>query len=148
MKRLAGWADAHYLELAPHNVGGPVATAANVQFAAATPNVRVVEHFNDFADPWVMTLVDEAPTVSPDDGCFGVSERPGLGVRLDRDVCAEHPATGGRIQLFVARLGEAGRGRRRARLTGAGAGRGRWPASERDPGPRPATPRPPIRPAR
>ncbi|HEX7473975.1 MAG TPA: mandelate racemase/muconate lactonizing enzyme family protein [Candidatus Limnocylindrales bacterium] len=101
MKRLAGWADAHDLELAPHNVCGPVATAANIQFAAATPNVRILEHFNDFADPWVMTLVDEAPTVSREDGCFGVSDRPGLGVRLDHDVCAAHPATGARLQLFV-----------------------------------------------
>jgi len=101
MKRLAGWADAHGLELAPHNVCGPVATAANVQFAAATPNVRILEHFNDFADPWVLSLVDEAPTVSREDGCFGVSDRPGLGLRLDHDVCAEHPATGGRLQLFV-----------------------------------------------
>ena len=101
MKRLAGWAEAHYLELAPHNVCGPVATAANVQFAAATPNVRILEHFNDFADPWVMTLVDEPPTVDRADGCFGVPERPGLGLRLDHDVCAEHPATGGRLQLFV-----------------------------------------------
>jgi galactonate dehydratase len=102
MKRLAGWADAHYLELAPHNVCGPVATAANVQFAAATPNVRILEHFNDFADPWVMTLVDEAPTVDRADGCFGVSERPGLGLRLNHAVAAAHPATGGRLQLFVA----------------------------------------------
>ena len=101
MKRLAGWADAHYLELAPHNVCGPVATAANVQFAAATPNVRILEHFNDFADPWVMTLVDEAPTVAREDGAFAVSDRPGLGLRLDHDVAAEHPATGGRLQLFV-----------------------------------------------
>ena len=50
MRRLAGWTEAHYLTLAPHNVGGPVATAANVHFAAATRNVDIVEHFNDFAD--------------------------------------------------------------------------------------------------
>ena len=51
MKRLAGWADAHYLLLAPHNVCGPVGTMANVHFAVATPNYKVLEHFNDFADP-------------------------------------------------------------------------------------------------
>jgi galactonate dehydratase len=33
MKHLAGWADAHYLLLAPHNVCGPVGTMANVHFA-------------------------------------------------------------------------------------------------------------------
>ncbi len=58
MRRLAGWTEAHYLTLAPHNVGGPVATAANVHFAAATRNVDILEHFNDFADPWVSELVD------------------------------------------------------------------------------------------
>ena len=58
MKHLAGWADAHYLLLAPHNVCGPVGTMANVHFAVATPNYKVLEHFNDFADPWVQDLVD------------------------------------------------------------------------------------------
>ncbi|MGH3666380.1 MAG: mandelate racemase/muconate lactonizing enzyme family protein, partial [Egibacteraceae bacterium] len=62
-------------------------------------NYKVLEHFNDFADPWVSQLVDHAPTVESD-GCFALSQRPGLGVTLDRDACAEHPATGGRLRLF------------------------------------------------
>jgi galactonate dehydratase len=99
MKRLAGWADAYYLLLAPHNVCGPVGTMANLHFAVATPNYKVLEHFNDFADSWVDTLVDHAPRVEAD-GCFGVPERPGLGVKLNHDVCAAHPRTGGRIKLF------------------------------------------------
>jgi galactonate dehydratase len=101
MRRLAGWTEAHYLTLAPHNVGGPVATAANVHFAVATRNVDIVEHFNDFADTWVSELVDAAPAVDPLDGCFAVPERPGLGLRLDHDACARHPRTGARLQLFV-----------------------------------------------
>jgi galactonate dehydratase len=101
MRRLAGWTEAHYLTLAPHNVGGPVATAANVHFAVATRNVDIVEHFNDFADVWVSELVDAAPSVDPVDGCFALPERPGLGLRLDHDACARHPRTGARLQLFV-----------------------------------------------
>ena len=101
MRRLAGWTEAHYLTLAPHNVGGPVATAANVHLAVATRNVDIVEHFNDFADGWVSELVDHAPTVDAVDGCFGVRERPGLGVRLDHDACARHPRTSARLRLFV-----------------------------------------------
>jgi galactonate dehydratase len=101
MRRLAGWTEAHYLTLAPHNVGGPVATAANVHFAVATRNVDVVEHFNDFADAWVSELVDHAPAVDPSDGCFGLPEGPGLGLHLDHDACARHPYTGARLQLFV-----------------------------------------------
>jgi len=102
MKHLAGWADAHYLLLAPHNVCGPVGTMANVHFAVATPNYKVLEHFNDFADPWVHDLVDHPPRVSVDDGCFGLPDRPGLGVRLNHDACAAHPRSGGRINLFEA----------------------------------------------
>ncbi len=101
LRRLAGWADAYYLQMAPHNVCGPVGTAANVHFGVATPNYKVLEHFNDAADPWVAQLVDEAPAVGAD-GCFAAPTRPGLGVRLDRSVCAEHPATGGRLHLFVS----------------------------------------------
>jgi galactonate dehydratase len=100
MKRLAGWADAYYLPMAPHNVGGPVATMANVHFAVATPNYKVLEHFNDFSDPWVKTLVDAGPEVDRGDGCFAVPTRPGLGVKLNHEVCAAHPPTGGRIKLF------------------------------------------------
>ena len=102
MKQLAGWAAAHYLLMAPHNVCGPVGTMANVHFAVATPNYKVLEHFNDFADPWVHDLVDYSPRVSVDDGCFALPERPGLGVRLNHDVCRAHPRTGGRIKLFEA----------------------------------------------
>lgn len=99
MKRLAGWASAYQLPLAPHNVCGPVGTMANLHLAASTPNHRVLEHFNDFADPWVAQLVDEPSRVDAD-GCFEVPERPGLGLTLDHDACAEHPPTGGTIRLF------------------------------------------------
>lgn len=99
MTRLAGWASAYQLQLAPHNVCGPVGTMANVHLAAATTNYRVLEHFNDFADPWVFQLVDEPPRVDAD-GCFTVPDRPGLGLTLDHDACAEHPGTGGVIRLF------------------------------------------------
>jgi galactonate dehydratase len=101
LRRLAAWAEAYELPLAPHNVCGPVGTAANVHFAVATPNVAIVEHFNDFADSWVQELVDAPPTVDPDDGCFPLPTTPGLGVRLDHDVCAEHPRTGGKVFLFT-----------------------------------------------
>jgi galactonate dehydratase len=102
MKRLAGWADAYGLILAPHNVCGPVGTMANLHFAVATPNYKVLEHFNDFADSWVHDLVTGGPRIDASDGCFVAPERPGLGVALDHDACARHPSTGARIRLFEA----------------------------------------------
>jgi galactonate dehydratase len=100
MKRLAGWADVYGLLMAPHNVCGPVGTMANLHFAVATPNYKVLEHFNDFADSWVHDLVDQSPRVDPADGCFLAPQRPGLGLKLNHEVCAKHPRSGGRIKLF------------------------------------------------
>lgn len=102
VKRIAGWADAHSQLLAPHNVCGPVGTMANVHFAVSTPNYKVLEHFNDFADAWVQELVDVAPEVDARDGCFALPDRPGLGVRLNHEACRAHPRTGGRLKLFEA----------------------------------------------
>jgi galactonate dehydratase len=100
LRRLAGWAEAYELPLAPHNVCGPVGTLANIHFAVATPNYLILEHFNDFADTWVNELVDEAPAIDPVDGCFLAPDAPGLGIRLDHEACAEHPRTHSGIFLF------------------------------------------------
>ena len=100
LRRLAAWAEAYELPLAPHNVCGPVGTAANIHFAVATSNYLVLEHFNDFADTWVADLVDAAPAIDPCDGCFPLPTLPGLGARLDHEACAEHPRTHAGIFLF------------------------------------------------
>jgi galactonate dehydratase len=99
--KLAGWAEAYGLLMAPHNVAGPVGTMANLHFAVACPNYKVLEHFNDFADPWVADVVAGAPRVDPADGCFGLPTAPGLGVRLDRERAAEHPRTRARFNLVA-----------------------------------------------
>jgi galactonate dehydratase len=101
MRKLAACAEAYGLPLAPHNVCGPVGTAANVHLAVATPNYKVLEHFNDFADPWVKDLVDQAPTVEPTTGAFTLPEAPGLGVRLNHEECARHPRTNAHFNLFA-----------------------------------------------
>jgi galactonate dehydratase len=89
-RKLAATAETSYVLVAPHNVGGPVATAANLHLAACTPNFKIQEHFNDFADAWVRDVAPGLPEVG-DDGCFPVPDAPGLGVRVDWDAVAEHP---------------------------------------------------------
>ncbi|MBC7236955.1 MAG: mandelate racemase/muconate lactonizing enzyme family protein, partial [Chloroflexi bacterium] len=42
-KKVAGWAEAHYIDLMPHNPLGPVCTAASVHLAAAVPNFAWLE---------------------------------------------------------------------------------------------------------
>jgi len=88
-RKLAAWAESYYMLMAPHNVCGPVATAANLHLAACTPNFKIQEHFNDFADAWVKGAVLQYPEVV--DGYFSLPEGPGLGVTINEDFIAAHP---------------------------------------------------------
>lgn len=88
-KKLAAWADAYYTLIAPHNVGGPVSTAAALHLAACTPNFKIQEHFNDFAEPYVKEAARGVPEVV--DGSFSLPQGPGLGVTLDEEVFKAHP---------------------------------------------------------
>jgi galactonate dehydratase len=87
-KKLAAWAEVYYILVAPHNVGGPVSTAAALHFAASTPNFKIQEHFNDFAEDWVKAAAPGNPEVS--DGYFALPQGPGLGVKLDEAVIEGH----------------------------------------------------------
>ncbi|MEE1795562.1 mandelate racemase/muconate lactonizing enzyme family protein [Streptomyces sp. BE308] len=100
-RKLAATAETHYTLLAPHNVGGSVLTAATLQLAACTPNFKILEHFNDFADADIKQVVRGAPQVDPDTGCFEVSHAPGLGVELDEDAAAEFPQQRARFDLWA-----------------------------------------------
>lgn len=97
-KKLAAWAEAYYMLVAPHNVGGPVSTAANLHLAACTPNFKIQEFFNDFADAEVMQAAPGVPPVV--DGYFALPEGPGLGVTLNEDFIKEHPRQEFHFNLF------------------------------------------------
>ncbi len=98
-KKLAGAAEMHYMLMAPHNVGGPISTAANVHLAATTINFKIQEHFNDFADPFVKGYAPGLPEV--ENGYFALPDKPGLGVELDRDVLARYPRADVNFNLFA-----------------------------------------------
>jgi galactonate dehydratase len=97
-RKLAAWADTYYVLMAPHNVGGPIATAAALHLAACTPNFKIQEHFNDFDDPCVLASAPGLPKVV--DGHFPLPNGPGLGVTLDEAVVAAHPEQNIHFNLF------------------------------------------------
>jgi len=98
-RKLAATAETYFVPVAPHNVGGSVLTAANLQLAACTPNFKILEHFNDFADEEVKQAVTGGPEVR--DGFFELTDRPGLGVELNVEFVEEHPFTGAHFDLFA-----------------------------------------------
>ena len=97
-RKISAWAEAYYVQVAPHNVGGPVSTAAALHLAACTPNFKIQEHFNDFAESYVKEAAPGNPEVI--DGYFALPDGPGLGVELDEDVVAEHPRREIHFDLF------------------------------------------------
>lgn len=98
-KKLAAWAEMYYVLVAPHNVGGPVSTAAALHFAASTSNFKIQEHFNDFTEEWVKAAAPGNPEVV--DGYFALPQGPGLGVRLNEEVIREHPKQRVFFNLFA-----------------------------------------------
>jgi galactonate dehydratase len=98
-RKLAATAETHHVLVAPHNVGGPVLTAANLHVAACTTNFKIQEFFNDFADSDILLCAPGLPAVV--NGTFSIPEGPGLGVTLDLDYVAEHPTQGAHFDLFA-----------------------------------------------
>ena len=87
LRRIAAHAETHYIQVAPHNPNGPVATAANLHFAAATPNFLVLEYARK--TPYFERMLVEPLVVK--DGHFELPTGPGLGIELDFDYIAKHP---------------------------------------------------------
>jgi galactonate dehydratase len=98
-KKIAAMAEAHGLLVAPHNVGASVSTAAALHLAACTPNLKVQEYFNDFAEPHVRECASGLPAVT--DGYFPLPSGPGLGVTFREDVVREHPYRRQHFNLFA-----------------------------------------------
>lgn len=87
LRRIAAMAEIYHIRLAPHNPKGPVATAANIHLAAATPNFLILEH------AWPHPLFDEVQTepMQLSNSYYGLPTKPGLGVDLDEEAVLSHP---------------------------------------------------------
>ena len=88
-KKIASTAEIYSIMVAPHNVGGVISTLAAIHLCFTLRNVKILEHFNDFADPFVKEAANFYPEVK--DGFFSVPEKPGWGVELNEDFILSHP---------------------------------------------------------
>ena len=89
--QVANLALAHGSVIAPHQSGGPVATAVCLQLAAAVPNFLIQEHFDAFNDSWTFDLVTWRPSVDASTGHLSLPNAPGLGIDLNIDAIKAHP---------------------------------------------------------
>ena len=92
-RKIADYADLHYIPMAMHGNGGCLATIAAAHVAAASRNFLGLEyHFIE--TKWIGEFVRREGVPLFSDGYIHLTDAPGLGVELDREVCEKHLAPG------------------------------------------------------
>jgi 2-dehydro-3-deoxyphosphogalactonate aldolase len=99
-KKIAGMAEAHYAQIAPHLYCGPVEGAANVQLAACSPNFLILESIQTWGGFHARIL--KTP-IRWEQGYVLPPAAPGLGVELDEEVALAHPYEGAALHLEMGR---------------------------------------------
>ena len=98
-KKIAGMAEVHHVQIAPHLYCGPVVGGANIQLATATPNFLILEGIEDWGGFHAQIL---KKPIRFEDGHVVPPNEPGLGVELNEEVAAAHPYTGDMLHLEMA----------------------------------------------
>ena len=98
-KKIAGMAEAHYAQIAPHLYCGPIEGAANVQIATASPNFLILESIRRWDGFHARIL--KTP-MRWEEGYVIPPEAPGIGVELDEDVARAHPYSDDHLHLEPA----------------------------------------------
>lgn len=86
--KVAGWSEAHYVDMMPHNPLGPICTAATVHFCAAIANMAWLE---TRASPGELYHGFDNPEFFPghyqlEGAYYRVSDKPGLGIDVNEDL--------------------------------------------------------------
>jgi L-alanine-DL-glutamate epimerase-like enolase superfamily enzyme len=89
-KKIAAWAEAYQIGIAPHNNSGPVATAASAHLAATLPNFVLLE-VPSHVPAWEEDLLRGTAIVQGGGVTLErLRARPGLGIEFDEAVARRH----------------------------------------------------------
>ena len=99
-KKIAAYAEAHHVQIAPHCYCGPIVGAANIQLAATLPNFLILESIGTWGG-FHETLLKRK--IEWRDGHVIPPTEPGLGVELDEEVCEAHPWEDDELHLEMSR---------------------------------------------
>ena len=83
--KVAGWSEAHYVDLMPHNPLGPICTAATIHMSAAVANFSWLETRVNPGDLYGGGAGDDIFTTQPrlSGAVYPVTNAPGLGIEID-----------------------------------------------------------------
>jgi galactonate dehydratase len=88
--KVASLAEAHYIDLMPHNPLGPICTAASVHMSAAVPNFAWLEHRVSPGEDIKSQDDDLFPTqIELEGSMLRVPDAPGLGVEFNEELAGE-----------------------------------------------------------
>ena len=90
-KKIAGMAEAHYAQIAPHLYCGPIEAAANIQLDTCSPNFLIQESIETFGGFHAEILKEP---IKWEEGYIIPPTKPGLGVELNEEVATNNPYTG------------------------------------------------------
>ena len=82
--KVAGWAEAHYVDLMPHNPLGPICVAATSHLASSVPNfswLEIRESPGESTGFYNKEIFPVQPDIQP--GKVILSDAPGLGIEVD-----------------------------------------------------------------
>lgn len=85
-RKVAGWCEAHYIDMMPHNPLGPICAAATAQFCTAINNFVAQEH--QLRKTYPSDLFPVQLELEKDH--LLVTDRPGLGVEFNEDAAADY----------------------------------------------------------
>jgi len=90
--KIAAAAEAHEVNVAPHNFYGHLCSMMNAHFAAAVPNLRIMEIDIDRL-PWDAELFTHVPAI--ENGALVLPDRPGWGTEPNEAAVRARPPQGG-----------------------------------------------------
>lgn len=88
-RKIAAMAEAHFIQVAPHNPLSWVNTLASLHLDMAIPNFLLQEFVTD-PQPWMDELVRDPLPLEPG-GYMRAPDKPGLGIELNEAALAKYP---------------------------------------------------------
>jgi galactonate dehydratase len=85
--KVAGWAEAHYIDVMPHNPLGPICTAASVHFGASIPNFSWLEARITPSEPNSGKNSENIykEQIKLEGAWYPVPDTPGLGIEVNEN---------------------------------------------------------------
>ena len=100
-KKIAGLAETHYAQIAPHLYCGPIVGAANIQISTCIPNFLILEGIKNWEDFYAEVLKEP---IIWEKGYVIPPKKPGLGVELNENILNKYSYSGTKLHLEMVKI--------------------------------------------